>query len=420
MAFPSTPDRSRRGPSLRDLTSGRSRPRPVRGRTSRVRRTAAALTLLLAAACGSPSEPQTGGIEITVRTTGDVPDDRYTLVLPRTSRSAEVDANGTVTFDGLDAGRHAVRIEDVAVNCLPSGDPTIGVDVSAGEVARGEFDVVCHPPANVVAIDEAHHNFHTASGRYAPFARLLRNDGYIVQPLDVPFDEAPFDRFHLLVVSNALAVQNVDDWYNPIAPAFTFAENVAVRRWVEDGGALLLIADHMPFPAAADDLAAEFGAAFNNGFAFDTTQLRRPLTCLGPQFVHVFRRSDGTLADHPITNGRGDGERIDSIGTFTGQAFETDAATASLMRFNEHSISLMPDTAWVFHDDTPSVPVEGWSQGAVREAGAGRVALFGEAAMFTEQVCQQNIPMGKNSPVAAQNGQFALNVVHWLGRRLDP
>src|SRR5262245_30118785 len=34
-----------------------------------------------------------------------------------------------------------------------------------------------------VAIDEAHHNFHTAGGRYKPFADLLRRDGYRVAAL---------------------------------------------------------------------------------------------------------------------------------------------------------------------------------------------------------------------------------------------
>jgi hypothetical protein len=30
----------------------------------------------------------------------------------------------------------------------------------------------------VVLIDEAHHNFHTAEGRYLAFSRLARRDGY--------------------------------------------------------------------------------------------------------------------------------------------------------------------------------------------------------------------------------------------------
>ena len=33
----------------------------------------------------------------------------------------------------------------------------------------------------VVVIDGAHHNFHTVDGQYAPFAALLRADGYRVR-----------------------------------------------------------------------------------------------------------------------------------------------------------------------------------------------------------------------------------------------
>src|SRR4051794_32941658 len=33
-----------------------------------------------------------------------------------------------------------------------------------------------------VLFDEAHRNHHTAGGRYTPFANLIRNDGYNVQP----------------------------------------------------------------------------------------------------------------------------------------------------------------------------------------------------------------------------------------------
>src|SRR5262245_33812588 len=52
--------------------------------------------------------------------------------------------------------------------------------------ADPNFDAAVRAPAYtgrgpVVAIDEAHFNFHTASGRYEPFAKLLRNDGYTVR-----------------------------------------------------------------------------------------------------------------------------------------------------------------------------------------------------------------------------------------------
>ena len=42
----------------------------------------------------------------------------------------------------------------------------------------------------VVLLDEAHHNFHTVGGRYAPFVKLLQRDGYVVRPNRAPFARA--------------------------------------------------------------------------------------------------------------------------------------------------------------------------------------------------------------------------------------
>ena len=68
---------------------------------------------------------------------------------------------------------------------------------------------------------------------------------------------------------------------------------------------------------------------------------------------------------------------------------------------------------------SPSVSVKGWQQGAVLQYGKGRVALFGEAAMFTAQTIEQGGRMGMNNPHARQNEQFLLNVMHWLTGVLD-
>ena len=78
-------------------------------------------------------------------------------------------------------------------------------------------------------------------------------------------------------------------------------------------------------------------------------------------------------------------------------------------------ISLMPDVAWEFGTNTRIVPVDGWYQAAVAHVGRGRVAAFGEAAMFTAQWAgPDNGWFGLRSPGAEQNQQFLLNVAHWL------
>lgn len=262
-----------------------------------------------------------------------------------------------------------------------------------------------------VVIDGAHQNFHTVDGRYLPFADLLRRDGYVVRGGKDGFSRKTLAAIDILVISNALAERNAntENWTLPTPSAFTDAEIAAIRDWVSDGGSLLLIADHMPMAGAAEKLGAVFGIRWSNGFALDE---KHP----GPL---VFRRDTG-LAAHPVTDGRNPDERVDTVATFTGSAFQGDADTRPLLTFQEPVVSLMPSTAWEFTAETPRLPVAGWLQGAVRRCGRGRVAVFGEAAMFTAQLAgPQKTPVGMNAPVAPHNARFLLNVMHWLSGLLD-
>ena len=77
-----------------------------------------------------------------------------------------------------------------------------------------------------------------------------------------------------------------------------------------------------------------------------------------------------------------------------------------------------PYEAGEFTATTPSESARGLLQGAVLRHGQGRVAVFGEAAMFSAQtqVLGDQVVgrMGMNDPEAPQNAQFVLNVLHWL------
>jgi len=289
--------------------------------------------------------------------------------------------------------------------------------VLAQQVADSSYNPVIAMPAYesgtgpTVLIDEAHHNFHTAGGRYLSFANLLRRDGYIVLPSTEAFTRDALADADILVISNALAEENVEDWSLPTHSAFDSSEIAAVRDWVADGGALMLIADHMPMPGAALELAAAFGVHFSDGFAWDT---ERGVGTL------VFRRSDGSLVDHPITGGRNADEMVDSVVTFAGQAFRIVVEAEPLMVVPSGVTLLMPVEAWHFSEETPHLSAEGMLQGAVMCHGEGRLALFGEAAMFSAQLGgEERRPMGMNEATAAQNYQFLLNVVHWLSGLLD-
>ena len=284
--------------------------------------------------------------------------------------------------------------------------------LSAQQVADTLFNPKIDAPAYtegtgpIVLLDEAHHNFHTASGRYLAFVRFVGKDGYVVQPNRVRFTRPELDKAKILVIANALAKENEVDWSLPTPSAFDSSEIAAVREWVKDGGSLFLIADHMPFPGAAGNLAAQFGVLLCNGFAMIDG---------GDDGRISYSRRAGSLVDHPITRGRNRDERVDSIVAFTGQAFRLEGKGDPLMTPGHNIALLLPQVAWQFSKLTPAMSASGMLQGAVLQFGKGRVAVFGEAAMFSAQVAGPNRePMGMNDPSAPQNPRFLLNVMHWL------
>lgn len=237
---------------------------------------------------------------------------------------------------------------------------------------------------------------------------MLRRDGYRVDGLGTPLSSVSLNGVDVLVIANALNVRNVKDWSLPTPSAFTADEIAVVRAWVDKGGALFLIVDHMPFPGAAGDLAKAFGVEFSNGFAVSKAA--------GGPTIFTFTPGTG-LMDSAVTQGRGEAESVTEVATFTGSAFKPSKDATPVLMFNAGFVSLKPDQAWQFTAATPQEPLESWCQGAVMKVGKGRVAVFGEAAMFSAQLAgpgQQKI--GMNAPEATQNHQLLLNVMHWLTR----
>jgi hypothetical protein len=281
-------------------------------------------------------------------------------------------------------------------------------------VAQQVPDTLFNPPiANpayptgqgpVVGVDAAHVNFHTADNRYLAFARLLRRDGYRVESSAESFSAASLAKLQVLAIANALG-----DSANRVIPtrsAFTDDEIAAVERWVAEGGALLLIADHMPIAGAAAKLARAFGVHFINGYAVSDARDR-------PSFM--FRRGDGSLVAHTVTDGRTAAERVDSVLTFTGQAFRATVAVEPVLIVPGPATLFMAQRWGEVTDSTPTLAADGLLQGALLKHGRGRAAFFGEAAAFSAQRAgAERWPMGMNAPEAAQNPQFVLNVMHWL------
>jgi hypothetical protein len=268
----------------------------------------------------------------------------------------------------------------------------------------------------LVLVDEAHNNLHTRTGRFAPFARLLESDGFVVGANVSRFARADLAAARVLVIANArhASVRQASDMRLPVRSAFDSTEIRELAAWVRSGGSLLLIADHMPYAGAAADLAAEFGVLLANGFVEPPHGAER---CTR-DFVITYRRSDGSLRPSAIRTAAQRATPVDSVTTFTGSAFRLAPGVAgdALLQIPRGRL-WMPLVPWVFGDTVPSTAADGMLQGAVLRVGQGRVAVFGEAAMFTAQrKCPERLPMGFNSPAAGQNARFVLDVVRWLVR----
>ena len=278
------------------------------------------------------------------------------------------------------------------VRSQQQADPTF--DASVANPAY----TTTHPK---VLFDEAHFNFHTTTGRYKPFVRLITNDGYQVTPNTVPFSAGALNGFQVLVIANAGAAQASAP--DRSKPAFTDAECDAVRDWVRNGGALLLIADHAPAGAAAAILASRFSVDMSKGFTADPLNYER--IALDASWIR-YTREKKNLADHPITRGRNASEQVNSVLTFTGQSLKGPKEATALL--------LLSTSAYdVFDIDQPlkatTSPAAGRAQAVALPFGKGRVVVVGEAAMLTAQ----NQNFGMNYP-GTDDRQFALNIMHWL------
>ncbi len=254
----------------------------------------------------------------------------------------------------------------------------------------------------VIAIDQLHNNLHTRETGFAPFSKLVRQDGFEV----IDFKAySQLEEIDILVIANPLHSANIQNWKNPVSPAFSTEEVEEISEWVHAGGALLLIADHMPFAGAADILAQKFGFNFCNGFANLAEKSNNR---------DAFSLENGLLKLEGLGQ---DASAIEKVFTFTGSGFSYPSEAISLLNFSAADICLLPETAWEFNESTPRKSLENMSQGAIMPFGKGRIAVFGEAAMFTAQIVQQNdntFKIGFNSPYATDNIRFIRQILKWL------
>jgi hypothetical protein len=308
----------------------------------------------------------------------------------------------------------ARRVRAVAaVLALFTPATLLAVVSPAQQIADPNFDAKVARPAYAskhrpkVLFDEAHNNFHTAGGRYKPFADLITSDGYLITPNRQPFTAAALQPFDILIISNALGAPQMNA-AGASNPAFTDAECDAVREWVRAGGALLLVADHAPMGAAAERLAQRFGVGMSKAFTLDESNT--PPADNNPGFI-VYTRENRSLADHPITRGRDAAERVGRVIAFTGQSLKGPEGSVAFMKLADTAKDALPGAS-------ERVSAAGRAQGVAFAHGRGRVVVMGEAGMLSAQLAgADKKPFGMNRP-GIDNRQLALNIMHWLSRLL--
>ncbi len=255
-----------------------------------------------------------------------------------------------------------------------------------------------------IYIDESHNNLHERNGNFAPFAKLAEKDGYTVKSFKSLTD---LESAEVLVIANAINEKNMGNWQRPIYSEFEKEEIDKIKEWVNNGGNLLLIADHMPFAGAANELAQAFGFDFCDGFAQLVEQEKNQ---------DVFSFENKRLLKTPLTDGSLVA-KVDKITSFTGSSFSIPEAATGVMQFQKNDRCLKPEIAWQFGENTERIDINGNYQGAIMDFGKGRLAVFGEAAMFTAQTIMQNgntFHIGFNSSFAPNNVSFVRNVLAWL------
>lgn len=257
----------------------------------------------------------------------------------------------------------------------------------------------------VLFFDEAHNNIHTLKDRLFQTKKLLEQDGYKISSCEMKIESKKIlNECSVYVVVNPLNDRNIHVWENPTYSAFTDQEIDHISEWVQQGGSLLLIVDHMPVSGAANNLAKEFGFELRNGHAKQI-----------PWVNNWFTRNNSSLTGNSITNGLVAGDRIDSVLAFGGSAFVIPEDAKSILTLGENWFQWEPEIAWDLKPED-RYPAKGYSMGACKTYGKGKVVVYSEAMMFTAQLGGglSWIKLGMNSKLNPENHRLLLNTIHWL------
>lgn len=263
-----------------------------------------------------------------------------------------------------------------------------------------------------VSFDSGHGNFHDIKTTYAPFATLLKNDGIVLQRHEGSFTENTLHDIKLLIIANATTAGEAE---NETSSAFTESEINLLMNWIQDGGSLLLIADHDPFGSAASTLAKAFGVGMSSVWTVDSLRIQE---VIGKTTWLEFSEENKGLGQHSILQSENPESAVRRVISFTGQSLSFDSTWTSILQLSPYARNYYSrsDAEIAASDTSTYFPVPGQSQLIAREYGNGRIVIAGEAAMFTAQEVRIffNYYHAGFNYNGYDNKNLVLNIVRWL------
>ena len=226
------------------------------------------------------------------------------------------------------------------------------------------------------------------------------------------FDETALKNVDLLIIANATASEQKEDGSTS---AFSENEINVLTDWIQNGGSLLLIADHDPFGSAASDLARALGVGMASVWTVDTLRVNPEI---GKNTWLEYTRENNGLGQHSILRAESPESAIKRVITFTGQSLSFDSTWTSILQLSNSAQNFYTraDASIASADPSTYFGVPGQSQLIARKYGDGRIVIAGEAAMYTAQVVRvffKTTHAGFNFQ-DYDNKTLVVNIIHWL------
>lgn len=255
-------------------------------------------------------------------------------------------------------------------------------------------------------------NSYVERGSMDPFANLAETDGFRVVRRQADLAAALADPSGILVIANPFLPEYRNFPAMTPPSAFSDEQIQAIHDWVENGGSLLILADHAPFGGGSSKLAEKFGFEYLNGHAADTARADA-----GYVGVNIeFSAEKGLNEDHPITNGQAGRKPINRYFAFGGQAFIPPPDAVQILTIPDGWSAIFTYRIRAELQSALRIDASGMAQGAAMDYGKGRIAVFGETGGFTGQVIDGTRRFGFNTQDGEENPELILSTLRWLGR----